>query len=654
MFITIKTLRLTNFKGVKNLEVNFNYITNIFGENAAGKTTVIDAFLWLFFGKDSSGRAAFGIKPFSMDGRPSEKIDVEVSAIIDVDGKLIEVKKILREKWTKKHGELTPVFVGNENLYYWNDVPVQLKQYQEKVNELINEDIFKLITNPLYFNSLKWQDRRAVLLEIAGEISNEELVSANQDFAPLGKILSEKSLDEYKREIAAKKKKLRDDLKAIPTRIDEINRNMPEPVDFSALRKTMHAKESEIALLDGQLQDSIKAMTAAYEAKRKEQNDLHELKTKAANIKADIRKAFLDLFNERKEQIAKLESEIRLAQTTLGASESNIKSYSKKITESNIELDKLREDWMAENSRQLVFDENEFMCPACKRGFEEDHIHDTKERLTANFNADKAKKLAAIIERSEEVKLKLQEYQTMVKTNEAEVTARKATIESLQTKLESAIAEHKNSTTNSEAQFNAELDSNKEYADVVAAVIKLQSSVEEEVKEDENSELKEKKARLKSEVDTIKRRLNDEEIIAKYAARKSELEKEETTLAQQLADIEGSEYLAEQFTKAQMDILVERINGRFRYVTFKMFDTQINGGTVECCDALINGVPFQDANNAAKINAGLDIINTLCEHYNVYAPIFIDNRESVSELIGCDSQLVNLIVSPADKQLRVA
>ena len=120
-----------------------------------------------------------------------------------------------------------------------------------------------------------------------------------------------------------------------------------------------------------------------------------------------------------------------------------------------------------------------------------------------------------------------------------------------------------------------------------------------------------------------------------------------------MADLEGSEFLAEQFTKAKMDTLVKRINGRFKYVSFKMFETQINGGEVETCETLVNGVPFSDANHAGKVNAGIDIINTLCEHYNIYAPIFIDFRESVNNLIDCESQVVNLIVS-TDKKLRVA
>lgn len=653
MKITIKQLSLNNFKGIKSLEINFKHITDIFGENAAGKTTIFDAFTWLFFGKDSTDRKDFELKPLDKDGKPTQKVDVEVSALIDVDGKEIEVKKVLREKWVKKRGDLVPVFQGNENLFYWNDVPVQLKQYQEKISDLINENIFKLITNPLYFNSLKWQDRRSVLLEIAGEISNNELAALNPDFEPLIKILKDKTLEEYKREVAAKKKKIKDDLHAIPTRIDEITRNMPEAADFKALRKTIDAKEKEIAEIDNALQDATRVMQSAFEAKRKQQNDLHELKTKAANLKSDIRSKFLDAHNKRKENISRLESEVRLIQSGLNANESAISSHTESVNRYNGELETLRHQWIEENNRQLVFDENKFICPTCERDLEEEKIAEKKETLTSNFNTDKAKKLADIVAKSEKIKISIQGYQAKMKECEAELSERRVKIESLQNSLQDAISEHNNITANSEAEFNNELDSNKEYAETLASIAEMESAVQEEVKAEDNSELKEKKSSLKIEVDTIKRQLNDEETIKGLVTRRNELEEEEKTLAQQLADLEGSEYLAEQFTKAKMDTLVQRINGRFKYVTFKMFDIQINGGEVECCETLVNGVPFPDANNAAKINAGLDIINTLCEHYGVYAPIFIDNRESVNQLIDCNSQVVNLIVS-TDKKLRVA
>lgn len=72
------------------------------------------------------------------------------------------------------------------------------------------------------------------------------------------------------------------------------------------------------------------------------------------------------------------------------------------------------------------------------------------------------------------------------------------------------------------------------------------------------------------------------------------------------------------------------------------------------CETLYEGVPYGSGlNNAAKINVGLDIINTLSEHYGILAPIFVDNAEAVTKFINVDAQLISLVVSEKDKQLRV-
>ena len=125
-------------------------------------------------------------------------------------------------------------------------------------------------------------------------------------------------------------------------------------------------------------------------------------------------------------------------------------------------------------------------------------------------------------------------------------------------------------------------------------------------------------------------------------------------MAQEIANIEKTQYTIENFIKLKVDTIENRINEKFSLVKFKLFEDQINGGQVETCEALVNGVPFSSLNTASKINAGIDIINTLCEFYNVSAPIFIDNRESVVKLLDSNSQIINLIVSESDKKLRIS
>jgi DNA repair exonuclease SbcCD ATPase subunit len=653
MKITLDKLSITNFKGIKDLEINFKHITDIFGENAAGKTSVFDAFTWLFFGKDSTDRKDFELKPLDKNGKIIPKVDVEVSATINADGKQIDIRRVQREKWVKKRGELTSEFAGNETLYYWNDVPLQQKQFSDKINDLLNENIFKLITNTLYYNSLKWQERRSILLQIAGEISNADLVSANPDFKSLISMLGDKTLEEFKREVAVKKKKIKDDLATIPTRIAEINHNMPESLDFIQLKKELESKKEELDTIDAALQDSMKQLQVHFDELSKKQTHLHELKSKAANLKNDIRGKFADAHQERKNKIAGIERELSSTNSSIDDIAFRVSGINREIERLDNEKYKLVKEWDTENAKQLVFNENDFVCPTCERPLDEKKIESSKENLKENFNSSKAKNLASIEQKGGELKSRIESFQADVKDKEQQLIDLNKKFVDLGKTLSESKQEHEKITANSETEYNLDLQKNKEYTDCLFEIANLEKELEIPADQRDNTELKVKKAMVNIDLDAIKKQLNHEDTIRQLNTRIEELQTNETILAQQLADLEGKEFLAEQFTRAKMDTLVNRINGRFKYVTFKLFDTQINGAEVECCDTLVNGVPFSDANNAARINAGIDIINTLCEHYGVYAPIFIDNRESVNDLIECNSQIVNLIVSK-DKKLRVA
>lgn len=654
MKIAIKKLSLTNFKGIKKIDISFNHITDIFGKNTAGKTTIFDAFTWLFFDKDSTNRTTFSLKPIDKNGNVSQKVDVEVAAVVELDGKEVEIKKIHREKWVKKRGELNAEFGGNENLFFWNDVPLQLKQFADKVKDIVDEGIFKLITNPLHFNNMKWQDRRSVLLQLAGTITNEDLAAGNKEFQSLIKLLGDKSLEEYKREIAVKKKKLKDELQLIPSRIDEVNKQMPEEQDFDLLRTAIEGKLEELNTIDDALMDAGKIIESAFAEKKRQQNELHELTTKAANIKAEVRQEFANAHNERKAKISDLENSLNNLNRQANSTKANIEDFKSLIEKLTAEQNALRADWTTESEKVLEFGENQFDCPACKRALDAETINTSKQTLTENFNTVKANKVAAIEKQGKSLSDKLSNAKDQLSHFSDQYTHLQNEILAAQPELVEAQNNHNDITANSENEFNNKLSKNAEYSKVMADIASLTSIVNVEVEATDNSALKQQKTAINTEIDSLKRTLTNEERITQSKLRIEELEGQETQLAQQLADLEGSEYLAEQFTKAKMDLLVQRINGRFKYVTFKMFNTLGNGAQEECCDTLVNGVPFVDANNASKINAGLDIINILCQHYNVYAPIFIDNRESVTTLIDCESQIVNLIVSSVDKKLRIA
>ncbi|MBC7417509.1 MAG: AAA family ATPase, partial [Pedobacter sp.] len=514
MKIVIKKLSLTNFKGIKKMDIPFNHITDIFGQNTAGKTTIFDAFTWLFFDKDSTNRTTFSLKPIDKNGNVSQKVDVEVTAVIELDGKEVEIKKIHREKWVKKRGELTAEFGGNENLFFWNDVPLQLKQFSDKVKDIVDEGIFKLITNPLHFNNLKWQDRRSVLLQLAGTITNADLAAGNKEFQTLIKLLGDKSLEEYKREIAVKKKKLKDELQLIPSRIDEVNKQMPEEQDFELMRTEIYGKMQELEAIDDSLLDASRIIESAFAEKTKDQNELHALSTKAANIKADVRQEFANAHNDRKAKIADITNSLANLNKTAGSVKANIADVKSSIDSITVEQNVLRAEWATESAKVLEFGENQFDCPACKRTLDEETINTSKQTLTENFHTVKANKISAIEQKGKALTERLSKLQEELKRLSDQYTDLQEQILVEQPTLIQAQNSHDNITANSEAEFNNKLANNAQYSRVLTEIESLTSIVQADVVPTDNSALKQQKAAINSEIDLLKNILTNEDRIS--------------------------------------------------------------------------------------------------------------------------------------------
>ena len=166
--IRLKKLSLNNFKGIKSLEIEFdNDVTEILGDNGTGKTTVFDSFTWLLFGKDHNDKTAFEIKTLDKNNRAIPKLVHSVEATLLVDNATIKIRREYKEKWVKQKGSLEAVLTGHETLYFFDDVPITLTEFAERTGDLINEQLFKLITNPFYFNNLPWATRRQILTKIA-------------------------------------------------------------------------------------------------------------------------------------------------------------------------------------------------------------------------------------------------------------------------------------------------------------------------------------------------------------------------------------------------------------------------------------------------------------------------------------------------------
>ncbi|AVR47221.1 hypothetical protein C7S20_19280 [Christiangramia fulva] len=651
--IILQQLRLLNFKGIRSLTLEFEGTTNIYGKNGTGKSTIEDAWNWLLFGKDSQGRTTFEIKTLDKYNNVIPKIEHEVEGLLLINDKPVTLRRVLREKWNKPRGQAEAVFNGNETLFYWNDVPMQAGEYSKKIQEIMDEGVFKLITNPMAFDGLKWQDRRQVLIEMCGDVQDEDIAAEHPEYASLAETLNTKSLEEHRREMAARRKKLRDDLKMIPTRIDEVEKSKPEPLDFEQLEKDKASKEFEIKKIEDQIEDKSKVLEAYFERKNEHVRKVHQKKSEAENLKSDIERNLKNQNTIDTTELDRLTTRLKFKEIDLKENRSGMDNLLQKQKSIASEREDLRNRWHELNEKELVLNEEEFKCPTCQRAFEAEDIEQKKAEMKENFFNNKQQKLEAINESGKALKKQYEENEKLLQQSEefeedikAEIGVIKTNIE----KEEKRIAELKENANSFDLE--AELQKHEGYQKLVAEIKALEA---EEPKEEtvDTAELKQKKNSLKNELDEIKEKLSHKSAIESANNRIKELEEQETNLSKQLLEVEQKEFEAESFVKLKIETLERKINANFKFVNFKMFDQQINGGIQEVCEALIDGVPFSNANTASRVNAGLDIINSLCKFYRVNAPIFIDNRESVINLIDTDSQIINLIVSRKDEKLRV-
>lgn len=666
--VTLKKLSLLNFKGIKKLTIDFDNNTNIYGDNGTGKTSVFDAFTWLLFGKDSTDRKDFELKTLDANNEVIPKIDHEVSAEIEVNGELTTLKRVFREKWPKVKGELEPTFAGNETLYYWNEVPLSMKEYGNKVSEILDEKVFKLITSPTAFNSLKWQDRRDVLVKIAGDISDADLAEGNEEYVALVAQLTNKTLDEYKKQIAATIKKAKDDIKMIPTRIDEVDRSKPEAVDATVVNAQITEKETLIQNIDNQLTDRSAAFDEVINKRNANQDEIFRLKTKINTINFEIAEKAKNeaksgdskadqiqkqINDKKSNELQPAEQKLIRLKSEKSTLETSISSYEKTIQDK-------RELWNIENAKNFVFSDENAVCPCCERPLDASTVETQKAELQTKFNTNKKSILdginaegKAIADKKSNSVSELSEVNGRIASGEAFIKETTDVISILEAELKTAKSEAfaPVSVDDLIAKYTSENEDLKALKVQVAA---LEAKTFELPDPNDQNDLRTQKQTINSEIQVLRDSLQANEQIQIANNRIAELEKEEKMLAQSIADIEKTQYTIDNFIKLQVETIEQKVNEKFSFVKFRLFEKQINGALIPCCDALINGVPFSDANTASKINAGIDIINTLCEFYNVSAPIIIDNRESVVKLIDSPSQIVNLFVSPEDKKLRIA
>ncbi len=647
--VFLKKLILKNFKKIQDLTVEFtDKNTFICGGNGTGKTTLQDAFLWLLFGKDSTNRADtnFNIKTLGEDGKPILHLVHSVTGVLSINGRDVELQRNYVEKWGS--GVNAGVLQNHATEFYLNGVKLKTKkEYDAEVAAILPEDVFRMITNPLYFPTMKAQDQKAMLLEMAGNVTNEEVANINPKFQELISLISGRTLEQLAKEIASKKSAIKDELKGIPGRIDSVRDAMPESEDWAVLEKEIADKKEKIKDIDSQLADKSKQIEAEFKAKSELQKQIGNKKLAKSQRENEIRQNANKSYHDVLDNISKLEYQVKSKDAEISRKQEDHSRIKATIEALNNDLEVLRGKFYAIDAETLQYPEGAFICPTCKRELEVEDIQAKQQELQDNFNLNKANRLKAVQNEGKEKAAKVEELKKQCSIIQAAIT---------QLSNEKEILVH--NINECKGNMPEEQDTQKiilsdpTWLSLSNEIVDLENQLKAEAKPIDTTELKEAKAILSEAIDELNKKLGKRDTIERSNKVIEDLEDRRDKNNEALAEQERLEFLVQDFQKEKDNKLMERINGMFSLVKFSFISEKLNGNEAITCFCSVDGVPFADVNNASKINAGLDIINAICRSVGITAPIFFDNRESVNDLIPTMSQVINLVVSK-DKSLMI-
>ncbi len=653
--IILKSITMRNWRGEKERTTNFNVDapTFIIGGNGLGKSRHFNAFCWLLFGKDSEDRKDFEVRSYDTNHNLLHHCECSVEAKLIIDGEELTIKREYSEQWTKPRGQVEEVFGGNVTLCTWNGTPVKVTEYQSRVSEhIIDDTLFKMLTNPKYFTeTMHWKEQREVLLQMAGVKSDAEIASDNEDFKKLLDVLSGKSLSDYRKEVAAEKKRLKTELNEVGPRIDQTQKMMPEAEDWEAIEAQYAEVDKQIEELTRQLVDAasldearikekqeITHKIALSKAKLQELQDMQQLKSeKLAGEANAVRRAIEGKLKTANEELSTLTIDRNRANERLT-------HLNKEITNITQQLDVLRSEWHKINSR--IYN-GEDTCPHCGQRLPEDRLQEMRTIFDNKRRAD----LEANNERGIEFKRRLDDYSEELfnKTDETERLS-KAVINK-QSEIDNLYKQLSNTPEKTASDFAfARTEEMEAVGQQIATLETKLKDADNKGDDDILKDIERRRDTLADERTALQARLQKRTQITEAEKEITRLEEVGRELSQKIADVEQREYVAAEFTKKKVEDCEKRINNMFETVNFQLFDYTQDGTAFECCTVLVGGVPYGAANSAGKVNAGLDIIRSLCKFNNVTAPIFCDGSESVNDYIAMDSQMIFLKVT-TDKEL---
>lgn len=644
MKTTFRKLVIKNFKGIEELEINYDAsVTNILGANHTGKTTTADAIMWVLFGKNSEGQTKFGISPKDAENNIIPNLENVVELTMAVDEHVYALRKV-RKGVTNKKDERT----GNTVECFINDRRLTLKDYQAEIEAICPENLFKAITSPQYFNSLTADQQRALLVKMVGETTPEQVAAGDEDFAAMLNEIGGEDVKAYREHLSYQMKQVKESLSALPERITE-NEEMRQQLqdagtNFAAMRKRLGEIEGAIKKYDEQLLDSTAAVTQQQQQRAELRKRIGDIEKEQQTIRYRIDTENRNNAKQHDFKIADLKYQVKDISKNIDRKTDEIQRYEQDLQGIELIASDFRKRWQEVESETFEWDTTKEICPTCGQSLPVIDVERLKKEANdrwMNAHMERQDKLDA-----EAVRMKDEKRRTEASLFDSRLQLE--TLKEQKTEAERQLEEARQKTVaickaeddDRWAELQSECEQLKHQLNIMTAEVTGSG---------DNQIILQNKADLQKQRDQLKADLGRENLIAMRTERIKELSEQMRTLNQQLTELESKDYTANRFENAMIKDLESRVNGLFDLVRFSMFETLLNGSTRPTCVMTMHGVPYNDLSNSEKINAGIDLIKAMSRYNDVFAPIIIDNAESCNHILPTECQQIRLVVSMDEK-----
>lgn len=629
MKIEIKSMTLQNFKKVRSQQIDFSHNMVISGANKVGKTTIYDAYLWAIFGVTSKKNAT--VQTLNSNNEVVHHLETSVTVVLNYnDEREIKVQRILSENWKNK-GTVEEKLQSTTQERLINDVPLSQKEFNEKLDELCPLNKWLVLSNINIFMTYKVDDRRKMLMSLAGELNEEELMKS-YPLVYKGIIEDKKQLNDLLLQQNTTKKKADEELKLIPAKVQA----------QEVLRVDANFEELKIQKI--KLDTDIAAVDAALEGVSEKDPEMEEYLKKLQAFNEKVSKAQKAWQDTKIKAIDNLTKLISSASTALLEAENlyttNSKAYNNNKTslaEVSIKFDDNIKEWNNANEKEFDYKQTD-VCPVCGRPYTDDMKATEYEHAVAEYNENKSNILIKI--QNEAAELKQQMLVLKGNINTYEQITKVHDIESVEKarQLYNELINQRNEVYNQTWESTSEkvtLDAELTAIEATKPTIKVDATIEEN---------KERKRLLILQRDKLVNQVAGEEVNKRIDAEKEKLNNRSIELSQIIADCSEVIRQIKAYKKEKINLVEEKVNSYFSLIRWKFYEqNKTNDDEKEICTAIDkDGIDYDNTNDGTVIDMGVDIISGISKASNIFVPLFVDRKESAEYIVHTEQQTICL------------